>query len=178
MQPNLSLQSTQAILILDGDGRRILAKYWDMPEATTLKEQRALEKKLFEKTRKGGDILMLDHHIVLVRNNLDVWFYIIGSLMESELVLSTVLNIFFDTVATLLSHIDRRSVTDNLDTILLILDETFDEGILLESNVGAIADRCVRKQTDAGMDGIQFNEQSISQALQIARENVIRSLRA
>ena len=49
--------------------------------------------------------------------------------------------------------------------------------ILLESNLESIFQRCVKKQSDAGTEGIQFNEQSITQALQNARENVIRSLR-
>ena len=50
---NLSLYSVKAVLILDAEGNRLLAKYY--PHATELaavKDQRAFEKSLFDKTRR------------------------------------------------------------------------------------------------------------------------------
>lgn len=59
---NLSLYSIDAFIILDNDGHRILAKYYrsknhPRPESKvllTLKEQKAFEKGLWQKTKKPG----------------------------------------------------------------------------------------------------------------------------
>lgn len=79
---NLSLYTVSALLILDTDGQRVLAKYYapphhdastgagaghgvaadlgvgaggpGMPGLTTLKEQKAFEKGLMDKIRRGG----------------------------------------------------------------------------------------------------------------------------
>jgi len=76
-QSNLSLYTITALLILDTDGNRVLAKYYAPPHQTspgtglvadlgagnggpgmgglsTLKEQKAFEKSVWEKVRRGG----------------------------------------------------------------------------------------------------------------------------
>ena len=61
-QMNLSLYSVSAFLILDGEGQRVLAKYYrpkshpngEPKGLQTLKEQRAFEKGLWQKTKKAG----------------------------------------------------------------------------------------------------------------------------
>lgn len=77
MQTNLTLYTITALLILDSEGQRVLAKYYHPPHQaqaqpgggqpalpaqaapgaqglTALKEQRAFEKSVFEKTKRGG----------------------------------------------------------------------------------------------------------------------------
>lgn len=77
LQANLSLYTVTALLILDSDGQRVLAKYYtppyhqastqqhagiagsSVPEGLgqglgTVKEQKAFEKSVHEKTRRGG----------------------------------------------------------------------------------------------------------------------------
>ena len=59
---NLSLYTVTGFLIIDTDGHRVLAKYYhpkghpngESKKLTTLKEQRAFEKGLFQKTKKAG----------------------------------------------------------------------------------------------------------------------------
>lgn len=60
---NLSLYTISAFVALDTDGNRVLAKYYkhkNMPALadgkafSTLKDQRAFEKGLWEKTKKPG----------------------------------------------------------------------------------------------------------------------------
>lgn len=59
---NLSLYSIQAFIILDTEGNRVLAKYYrpkshpngESKEFLTLKEQKAFEKGLWQKTKKAG----------------------------------------------------------------------------------------------------------------------------
>lgn len=66
---NLSLYSIQAFIILDAEGNRVLAKYYhpkshpdgESKEFLTLKEQKAFEKGLWQKTKKaGGKMIMVD----------------------------------------------------------------------------------------------------------------------
>ena len=64
---NLSLYTVTAFLIIDTDGHRVLAKYYhpkghpngESKKLTTLKEQRAFEKGLFQKTKKAGGASLL-----------------------------------------------------------------------------------------------------------------------
>lgn len=61
---NLSLYSIKAVLLLDAEGNRVLAKYYGS-DYTTLKEQKAFEKGLFDKTKRAqGELrdLMLHAH--------------------------------------------------------------------------------------------------------------------
>ena len=63
---NLSLYTVTAFLIIDTDGHRVLAKYYhpkghpngESKKLTTLKEQRAFEKGLWDNTKKAGGELM------------------------------------------------------------------------------------------------------------------------
>ena len=76
IQTNLSLYTVSALLILDSDGARVLAKYYTPPHQATigtglvadlgvgaggpgmglggLKEQKAFEKSIWEKVKSGG----------------------------------------------------------------------------------------------------------------------------
>lgn len=62
---NLSLYTVSAFVIIDTDGHRVLAKYYhpsgdpspSSKKLTTLKEQRAFEKGLWQKTKKAGGAL-------------------------------------------------------------------------------------------------------------------------
>lgn len=76
LQTNLSLYTISALLILDSDGARVLAKYYAPPHQSavgqglvadfgvgpggpgmglsTLKEQKAFEKSIWEKVKRGG----------------------------------------------------------------------------------------------------------------------------
>ena len=67
---------------------------------------------------------------------------------------------------------DKRSLLDNLDSVLLILDECIDNGITLETDQHALASR-VTKRAEAESP---FSEQSFSQAFQSVKEQVARSL--
>ena len=59
---NLSLYSVQAFVVLDTEGTRVLAKYYrpkshpqgESKELLTLKDQKAFEKGLWQKTKKAG----------------------------------------------------------------------------------------------------------------------------
>lgn len=71
--------------ILDNDGNRILAKYYDKNIFPSPKEQKAFEKNLFTKThRANAEIIMLDGLTCVYRSNVDLFFYVMGSCHENE----------------------------------------------------------------------------------------------
>ena len=71
--------------ILDNDGNRILAKYYDKNVFPTSKEQKTFEKNLFNKThRANAEIIMLDGLTCVYRSNVDLFFYVMGSSHENE----------------------------------------------------------------------------------------------
>ena len=85
-----------AIAILDNDGNRILAKYYDTYKFPTVKEQKRFEKLIFRKTVKAAnEIIMLDGMTILYRSSVDIYIYVIGSSYENELLLLSALDCLF-----------------------------------------------------------------------------------
>lgn len=80
-----SLYVIKGIAILDNDGNRLFAKYYDPETLSTIKEQKAFEKNLFIKThRANAEIIMLDGLTCVYRSNVDLYFYVMGSSLENE----------------------------------------------------------------------------------------------
>ncbi|TKA56817.1 hypothetical protein B0A53_01218 [Rhodotorula sp. CCFEE 5036] len=186
---NLQLNMVTAVILIDNESNRIMAKYFHPEHAdpknpsshgkqpfATLKEQRAFEAAIWEKTRKQtGDILLYDNSLVLYKQAVDLTFYVIGPAGENELMLSSVLGAFYDAVALLLRHqVEKRAILENLDLVVLALDETIDNGIVLETDPIAIASRVSRPRPDATVNlaDIQLNEQSIMQAFTTVRDKI------
>jgi coatomer subunit zeta len=214
---NLSLYSVAAFVVLDTDGHRVLAKYYrpkhnplltplaDTKQLLHQKEQKAFEKGLWEKTKKpggqsptnpcpythhsSGDVIIYDSYLALYRHSLDLIFYVIGPQSENELMLNAVLSAYMDALSMLLrNQVEKRSILENLDLVLLCLDETIDEGyasfffsehispthlsVIVETDSTAIASR-VSRQT-ANTSDLVLNEQSILSAYQTVKERVQR----
>jgi len=181
---NFSLYSISAFLALDTEGNRVLAKYYSRPKDAggpdskfaAVKEQKSFEKGLWEKTKKpGGDVILFDSHLVLFKHSLDLIFYIIGPATENELMLATALNAFSDALSMLLrNQVEKRSVLENLDMVLLCLDETIDDGIIIETDSTAIASRVSRPQASSGPE-IMLNEQAVAAAVGTVKEGLRRA---
>ncbi|CAD5116100.1 DgyrCDS5026 [Dimorphilus gyrociliatus] len=154
-----TLYTIKAIIILDNDGNRMIAKYFDDIFPTT-KEQRQWEKNLFNKThRASSEITILDNLTIVYRGNVDLFFYVVGSSSENELILQSVLTTLYDSVNSLLKkNVEKSCLLDNMDSICLILDEICDQGIILENDYQTIASRCALKGDD-----ISLGEQTVAQ---------------
>jgi len=181
---NLSLYSINAFVILDSEGHRVMAKYYrpkNHPDGEpkgllTLKEQRAFEKGLWQKTKKpGGDIILYDSHLAVYRNSLDVIFYLITGPSENELMINSALNALCDAISLLLrGQVEKRGVLENLDLVLLCLDETIDDGIIVDTDSTAIASRVSRPKPDT--TEIVINEQTILNAYQTVKEKMAQRI--
>lgn len=143
-----TLYTLKGIAILDNDGNRILAKYYDKNIFPTAKEQRAFEKNLYNKThRANAEIIMLDGLTCVYRSNVDLFFYVMGSSQENEvsiwlpklvaflswlllqLILMSVLNALYDSISLILrKNVEKRAVLESLDICMLAMDEICDGG--------------------------------------------------
>lgn len=80
-----SLYTIKGIAILDNDGHRLLAKYYDPNILSTVKDQKTFEKNLFSKThRANAEIIMLEGLTCVYKSNVDLFFYVMGSSNENE----------------------------------------------------------------------------------------------
>jgi hypothetical protein len=161
-----SLYTVKAILILDNDGGRIIGKYFD-DQFASMKEQKDFEKTLFQKTHKAnGEIIMLDNLTIVYRSNIDLFFYVVGSTSQNEIMLVSVLNCLYDALNQILrKNIEKRYLLDYLDAAFLSIDEICDHGILMETDPAQVAQRVSLKEGD-----VPLGEQTVLDVVNKAKE--------
>lgn len=123
MAPNMNLHSITAVLILSADtsaeSSRIFAKYYSPPHSSStpaltlptqpyaqLKEQKAFEKGLLEKTAKQtSDVILYDNKVVVFKVESDVMLYVVGGPEENEILLYNVVLALRDSLSILLKSV-------------------------------------------------------------------------
>ncbi|XP_051030875.1 coatomer subunit zeta-2 isoform X3 [Phodopus roborovskii] len=130
-----SLYTIKAVFILDNDGRRLLAKYYD-DTFPSMKEQMVFEKNVFNKTsRAESEIAFLGGMTIVYKSSIDLLLYVVGSSSENELMLMSVLACLFDSLSHILrKNVEKRWLLENMDGAFLVLDEIVDGGVILESD--------------------------------------------
>uniref|UniRef100_A0A6V3YEI3 Coatomer subunit zeta n=1 Tax=Prymnesium polylepis TaxID=72548 RepID=A0A6V3YEI3_9EUKA len=181
------IPSVKGLLVLDGEGKRIVARYYSSHFASSADEL-AFEKKLFDKTARTNakteaEIIILDGLITVYKNSADVWLYVVGSQSENELILVTALCTFAEALQnSLRMPPDKRLLLDNFDTLLLAIDELIDGGTFLELDASAIVNRITMKGADASIPGevpggaAGYGDQTFNSMFASAREQVARAL--
>ncbi|KAG7552416.1 Longin-like domain superfamily [Arabidopsis thaliana x Arabidopsis arenosa] len=175
---NDSCPLVKNILLLDSEGKRVAVKYYS-DDWTTNAAKLAFEKYVFSKTSKTNarteaEITLLENNIVVYKFAQDLHFFVTGGENENELVLSSVLQGFFDAVALLLrNNVEKMEALENLDLIFLCLDEMVDQGMVLETDANVIAGKVAMQSAEASGS---LSEQTLTQALATAREHLARSL--
>ncbi|KAA0706694.1 Coatomer subunit zeta-1 [Triplophysa tibetana] len=167
-----SLYTVKAVLIMDNDGERLYAKYYD-DTYPTVKEQKAFEKNIFNKThRTDSEIALLEGLTVVYKSNIDLYFYVIGSSHENELMLMSVLNCLFDSLSQMLrKNVEKRALLENMEGLFLAVDEIVDGGVILESDPQQVVHRVALRGDD-----VPLTEQTVTQVLQSAKEQIKWSL--
>lgn len=157
------------MVILDNDGHRILAKYYDPNVFPTSKEQKTFEKNLFNKThRANAEIIMLDGLTCVYKSNVDLFFYVMGSSHENELILMSVLQCLYDSISQILrKNVEKRTLLENLEIVMLAMDEICDGGIILEAEPSSVVQSVALRTDD-----IPLGEQTVAQVLQSAKEQI------
>ncbi|BCS18344.1 coatomer subunit zeta [Aspergillus puulaauensis] len=196
---SLSLFSVNAVLVMSADdGSRIFAKYYspphppagtapnstDYPGANpypTLKEQKAFEKGLLEKTNKQtSDVILYDNRIVVFKLESDVMLYVVGGAEENEVLLYNVVLSLRDALGILFKGAtDKRTIVENYDLVALAIDELIDDGIILETDPVLIASRVSRApQPDApNLKSIDLSEQGLLNAWELGKRRLAEGLR-
>ncbi|NXX18835.1 COPZ1 protein, partial [Podargus strigoides] len=158
-----SLYTVKAVIILDNDGDRLFAKYYN-DTYPSVKEQKAFEKNIFNKThRTDSEIALLEGLTVVYKSSIDLYFYVIGSSHENELMLTAVLNCLFDSLSQMLRYegcwgghpwvlgghpwgpprknVEKRALLENMEGLFLAVDEIVDGGVVLESGPQQVVHR-------------------------------------
>ncbi|XP_038836375.1 coatomer subunit zeta-1-like isoform X3 [Salvelinus fontinalis] len=126
-----SLYTVKAVFILDNDGDRLLSKYYDTELYPSMKEQKNFEKNVFNKTHKADtdEIAFVEGMTIVYKCSIDLFFYVVGSAQENELMLMAVLNCLFESLSQILrKNVERRCLLDNMDGVFLVVDEIIDGG--------------------------------------------------
>jgi len=83
-----------------------------------------------------------------------------------------VLNCLYDSISHMLrKNVEKKTLIDNMDGVLLTIDEICDNGIILESDAVAVAQRVSFRS-----DELPLGEQTVASVLQSAREQIKWSL--
>ena len=126
---------------------------------------------------------MFDDVIVTYKFIGDLMFYVIGHSDENEIVLSNVLVGFYDSISLLLRNaVEKKTVLENLDLVLLSMDEILEGGLILETDPTVIATRVTMRTGDGeagdlgGMDLQNPGLQTLSAAFGNVKDQLARSL--
>ena len=67
-----------------------------------------------------SEIIMLEGLTIVYRSSVDVFFYVIGSQQENELILVATLNSIFEAISLLTKKsVEKRTLLSNLDAVYL-----------------------------------------------------------
>eukprot|EP01041_Mallomonas_annulata_P011396 gene11396-23846_t len=169
----------KSLIVLDADGNRLLAKYYD---GKVKSDQIKFEANLHKKTKTvaaktDAEVVLFDQEIAVYRSGSDCKFFICGPVEENELILVGVLDVIYETVSSLLrGQVDKRTMLDNLELVLLTIDEALDHGHIMELESSSVSSRVLMKGSDGGPQ-VALGDLSISQALGLAKDQFMRSMK-
>jgi hypothetical protein len=130
----------------------------------------------------AAEILMLDNALVVYKFIGDLMFYVLGDVDENEIILADVLVGFYDSITLLLRNaVEKKTVLENLDLVLLAMDEIVEGGLILETDPAVIASRVTMRSDDTGDSPLGIDVQNpglhtLSAAFGNVKEQIARSL--
>ncbi|KAI5951088.1 RET3 [Candida jiufengensis] len=190
MSLNISLYTVSALLILDNEGNRLYAKYYtstldetqpikeiksqqqQQPKSTKSQAQIKFEKKLFNKINKiNQDIILFDNQIIVYKQINDVTIILVSPISENECLAYTTLSNLIEAITILLNNsIDQSTIVTNYDLVSLAIDETIDDGIIIEYDPATIVSRVTNAPVVSTVDlkNIDISEKGLFNALSFA----------
>ena len=143
----------KGVVVLDNEGQRIIAKYYNSPRhLETNAQQKLFERQLHFKSNKlsnsskinmyENDIMTVESYTAIFRVYTDMSIYILGNRDDNELVLSQVLEVIHECFDKLFKHsIERKSLISNMTAVILVIDEIIDSGIVMTTDYQTILKR-------------------------------------
>lgn len=141
------MKSLKAIVLLDMDGKRILAKYYDEAAINPI----AFEKKLFKNTRGqkiSEEFISLDRMYIIHKFFTDFHFYVIGQRTENPMLLDSISDCFVDVMKMLTTKatLEQSFIDGYRAQLILALDEICDNnGLILETDPNLVYSRITLK---------------------------------
>jgi len=185
----MSLYAVQAVLVLDNEGNRILAKYYSPSSPTAVKsplvaapvkEQKAFEKKLVQKTKGvNGDILLMDKHLVVYKQTADVLIYLVCPPEENEALVYQALVTLRDSVDAMLDHqVDKTFLVAHYDRLALVVDEIIDNGIILATEKRSIVARTtIEAEEEPSLQNLDIGEKGFKGVFDFAAGRLAQAVR-
>jgi coatomer subunit zeta len=173
----------KAIVVVNHEGKRICARYCDREEWPELELQRDFEKSMLTKVQSLGDasdsidVMEFRDYVAAYRQADDLFMFVVGAKDENELIMAEVLHALDETLHLMLrGQMYEEALLENLQGVLLVIDELVDqEGVILESQPTELAARA-GQTSSSFMDQVPLGEQTLSQAIQTARDQITRSI--
>ncbi|SCU98024.1 LAMI_0F12640g1_1 [Lachancea mirantina] len=186
----LSLYCVDAVLLLDNAGKRIYSKYYSAPHqeqgsagatgtlAGSLNQELEYETRLFKKTQKQNfEILIFEERLVLYKEYVDMSVYLVGPLEENELVLQQAFSAIKDSLELILATgIDKKNILEHFDMVALAIDETIDDGVILETDPATIASRVTKPPSKEAQINIELSEKGLLSAWGFAKSKLAERL--
>nr|CAG4712269.1 unnamed protein product [Naegleria fowleri] len=174
------IHQIRGVFVLDQNGKRLLSKYYSNDLKSNLRKQLDLEENVSNKTIKSKtpssgecDIIMIDSFNIVFQNVQDIYFFVVGAGYENELVLSEVLSGLIDGLMMLFrNQLTKRTFLENFDLIVLALDEVLEDGIIIETDSSAIAQKVAAVETGADASSGVEGSETITQVFKSAREQL------
>ncbi|KMU72816.1 hypothetical protein CISG_03250 [Coccidioides immitis RMSCC 3703] len=151
----------------------------------TLKDQKAFEKGLMEKTNKqSSDIVLYDNRVVVFKMESDVMIYVIGGAEENEVLLYSVVVSLRDALAILLGgSTDKRTIVEKFRAFFLWQwnEDSGRPEIILGNGIRFVVASGVSKSSkhpDApNMKSIDLSEQGLLNAWEFGKRRLGEQLR-
>lgn len=94
---------------------------------------------------------------------------------QNELILVTVLDAIYESLSSLLKqHLDKITILENLELLLLCIDEVVEGGTILEIDAEKVHDRVLMKGAVPEAQST-YSEMTVSSAVDAARDALTRN---
>lgn len=176
MSANILLYQVTLVLLLDNEGHRLFAKYYHDEDHASLAQQRKFEQTLFPKINKvNEDILLYDNHLVAYKQVNDVLVVVVAKINENESLIYSVCANLTEALTILLDNsLDKNTVVEKYDMVSLAIDETVDDGIIIEIDPAIIVSRVTNPPVANAVDNIKIDisERGLFNAFSFATKKI------
>ncbi|EEQ99652.1 zeta-coat protein, putative [Perkinsus marinus ATCC 50983] len=142
-----SIRCVAGVLLLDEEGKRLAAKYYDEGKFTDLASEKKFEKDLMSKTarlnnRNDVEVALVDEYVVLVRQSNDVMLAVLARESENDIMMLDFITSLYQVLCNIThNNVCRKKVIEKLDLVFLMIDEAVEKGVILETDSGVITSR-------------------------------------
>lgn len=181
---NISLYTITACLILDNEGKRLFAKYYQAetnhPELQSTTQQFEFEKKVFSKINKlNQDILLYNSNLIVYKQVNDVILVLVANLDENESLIFSLLFNLYEALNILLDNtFDKLTILEKYDMTSLCIDEAIDDGIILEMDSSVLVSRVtnppanINLSQDLNLNKLDLSEKGLLNAFSFATKKI------